>query len=102
MSRVRDFSKINMSQPKKRFTANEIEAFDRHGWHCHYCRSPGPLTADHLIPRAHGGGDNWENLIPACRTCNSSRGVKPYDEFLDIIAADLAAYHMFVECRDFI
>lgn len=45
---------------------------------CHWCGRPAtvndPLTADHLIPRAHGGTSTRENLVPAHRSCNSRRG----------------------------
>ena len=30
-------------------------------------------TVDHLIEKALGGSDEWENLVPACKKCNSSR-----------------------------
>ena len=28
------------------------------------------LTKDHVIPRAHGGPDRWENVVAACAECN--------------------------------
>lgn len=40
---------------------------------CWICRGLAS-TADHLTPRAHGGGDELENLRPACLRCNSARG----------------------------
>ena len=30
-------------------------------------------TKDHVIPVAHGGTDDLDNLVPACRHCNSKR-----------------------------
>lgn len=41
---------------------------------CAYCGTDGPLAIDHLIPRASGGGDRENNLVRACRSCNSSKG----------------------------
>ena len=41
---------------------------------CSYCGSPERLAADHLIPRKRGGPHAGENLVWACRTCNSSKG----------------------------
>lgn len=32
-----------------------------------------PMTADHIVPRAHGGGAIG-NLRPLCRECNARRG----------------------------
>lgn len=39
---------------------------------CHWCGAPAD-TADHLTPKAKGGTDHPDNLVPACRSCNSSR-----------------------------
>ncbi len=41
---------------------------------CCYCGSVIALAADHLIPRKRGGPDKGDNLVWACRTCNSSKG----------------------------
>ena len=38
---------------------------------CCYCGSTENLAADHIIPRKQGGLDIGENLIWACRACNS-------------------------------
>ena len=40
---------------------------------CYYCGSGKNLVVDHLIPRIRGGPDDSDNLIWACRTCNSSK-----------------------------
>lgn len=48
------------------------------GTTCHLCRTPGiATTADHVIPRSLGGGDELENLEPACQPCNSARQAMP-------------------------
>jgi hypothetical protein len=41
---------------------------------CYYCGSTDKLSVDHLIPLARGSADDADNLIWACRSCNSSRG----------------------------
>jgi len=42
---------------------------------CQYCGSrEGPMTIDHVIPRSHGGGDTWSNLVCACARCNNKKG----------------------------
>lgn len=43
---------------------------------CNYCGSKKHLATDHLIPRKKGGLDIGENLVWACRTCNSSKSDK--------------------------
>lgn len=48
---------------------------------CAYCgRSDLPLTVDHIIPKARGGEDNWDNLITACVSCNNRKGDRTPDE----------------------
>ncbi len=47
----------------------------RDGHKCAYCgRSDIPLTVDHIIPRAKGGEDVWDNLVCACFRCNNKKG----------------------------
>ena len=42
---------------------------------CQYCgRTEGPMTVDHVIPRSHGGGETWGNLVCACSVCNNKKG----------------------------
>ena len=41
---------------------------------CYYCGATHELCVDHLIPKMRGGPDASENLIWACRQCNSSKG----------------------------
>lgn len=37
------------------------------------CESTQSLALDHLMPRERGLGDRADNLVPACRSCNSSK-----------------------------
>ena len=41
---------------------------------CVYCGDSARLSIDHLVPRLKGGPDDSNNLMPACRRCNSSKG----------------------------
>ncbi len=41
---------------------------------CCYCGSTEKLSLDHLVPRHLEGGDGADNLVWACRKCNSSKG----------------------------
>lgn len=46
---------------------------------CGYCLtqelvSGVPLTIEHLLPRAKGGGDDEANLWLSCRLCNEAKG----------------------------
>jgi hypothetical protein len=40
---------------------------------CHWCGAPA-TEADHLIEHDRGGTDTPDNLVPACKPCNSRRG----------------------------
>lgn len=44
------------------------------GLACAYCGSYSSPTVDHMMPRVRGGEDFAENLLPSCRSCNSSKG----------------------------
>jgi 5-methylcytosine-specific restriction endonuclease McrA len=42
---------------------------------CQYCgKRTGTMTADHIIPKARGGDESWENLVCACLECNNRKG----------------------------
>lgn len=40
---------------------------------CVYCGSTVHLTVDHVVPRSKGGGHTLDNLVAACKQCNSSK-----------------------------
>lgn len=43
---------------------------------CYYCHKKfrfKELTMDHLVPLARGGRSTKDNLVPACKKCNSSK-----------------------------
>lgn len=40
---------------------------------CCYCGSRDQLSIDHLIPTKRGGENSGENIVWACRSCNSSK-----------------------------
>ncbi|QDV25865.1 HNH endonuclease [Aureliella helgolandensis] len=40
---------------------------------CCYCGATTSLSIDHLIPRIKGGEDYSDNLVWACKSCNSSK-----------------------------
>ncbi len=51
--------------------------FRRDAFQCMYCgkqAAQSELTRDHVIPRAQGGKDRWENVVAACQRCNHSKG----------------------------
>jgi len=63
-------------------TAKEWEVIlSQHNFRCAYCGCSlldlfNPATRDHLIPISKGGNNTKENIVPACRSCNSKKGFK--------------------------
>lgn len=51
---------------------------------CYYCGEDNQemIGADHMIPIKKGGEDYGENLVPCCRSCNSSKGSKDMLEWM--------------------
>lgn len=57
--------------------------FKRDNYTCRYCGRDGiPLTVDHVITWEEGGPTIIDNLVTACRSCNSDRGTIPYIEWI--------------------
>jgi 5-methylcytosine-specific restriction endonuclease McrA len=57
------------------FSRANIYARDDHT--CQYCGQTLPtndLTFDHVIPVAHGGRKDWENIVTCCIDCNRRKG----------------------------
>lgn len=49
---------------------------------CNYCGSNSNLALDHIFPKRFGGKDDAENLVYACKSCNSSKGKKDLIEWM--------------------
>lgn len=49
---------------------------------CCYCGSRDYLSVDHLIPTKRGGANTGDNLVWACRSCNSSKCARDALEWL--------------------
>lgn len=46
--------------------------FARDGHRCQYCGSTAE-NIDHVVPRSRGGTHTWDNVVAACRRCNSHK-----------------------------
>jgi 5-methylcytosine-specific restriction endonuclease McrA len=60
--------------PYKGVMLSRQNIFKRDNHQCQYCGSRTDLTLDHVIPRSRGGVTSWENLVTACKHCNSRKG----------------------------
>ncbi len=64
---------------------NRTLIFERDGYACQYCAKQltrFTATLDHLTPVSAGGGNEYENVITACRECNSRKTGKALGDFL--------------------
>jgi hypothetical protein len=50
--------------------------WERDNFTCHYCGSRRFLSVDHLFPERAGGITHPDNLVTACRSCNSRKGTQ--------------------------
>ncbi len=67
--------------PYKKIVLSRKNILRRDNHRCQYCGATDvPLTIDHIIPKARGGEDTWENLITACVRCNNKKGDRLLDE----------------------
>lgn len=63
--------------PEQHVKLNRRNLFARDRNQCQYCGrhfATSDLSIDHVMPRAQGGGDTWENLVCACIRCNARKG----------------------------
>ena len=64
------------------FTSAEWRALvDSYDGRCAYRGEAGPLQVDHRIPLSRGGTNAIDNVLPACRTCNTQKGQMTETEF---------------------
>lgn len=69
---------VNQGRTKPQFTRRNV--FLRDGFQCQYCAERLPshqLTFDHVVPRCHGGGTSWSNVVAACTHCNNKKSDMP-------------------------
>jgi len=62
---------------KKRYRESIYQAWD---CKCAYCEAPA-TSLDHVIPRFRSGSSNRNNLIPACRRCNTNKASAKMEEW---------------------
>lgn len=69
--------------PDQHVKLNRRNLFARDRNQCQYCGRHFPtseLSIDHVMPRAQGGADTWENLVCACVRCNARKGGRTPDQ----------------------
>lgn len=65
----------------KRVPPSKNNIFIRDEYSCVYCGKRNiDLTLDHVIPVSKGGKNTWDNLVTACKSCNSKKGDRTPEE----------------------
>lgn len=66
------------ARPTKRRVTRELSArvLARDQFQCRYCGGEADLAIDHVVPERFGGAAEYANLVTACRSCNSSKGIR--------------------------
>lgn len=57
---------------RRRAALSRRGVFIRDEGACQYCGVPAE-NVDHVMPRSRGGAHEWENVVAACRRCNSRK-----------------------------
>jgi 5-methylcytosine-specific restriction endonuclease McrA len=69
--------------PKRTTRLGKRNIIIRDNHTCQYCLkvfSTNALTLDHIIPKAKGGTSKWDNLVAACKKCNTKKADKTPQE----------------------
>lgn len=72
---------------RARYFRRRLAVWSLTGGRCLYCRrlvdffGYGAFRVDHVIPRASGGTDDFNNLVPACDPCNAAKGAMSLEEW---------------------
>lgn len=74
----------------ERRRAVDLAVWGKSEGRCWYCGRQVELFAtnpddrmciDHVVSQSDGGGDDLTNLVPACKSCNSSKGRRSVEDF---------------------
>lgn len=80
--RLRTFVKVPFH---RRASLSRRAVFVRDHHRCQYCGARAE-SIDHVVPRSRGGEHRWENVVAACRPCNSRKGDRHLSETAMVLA----------------
>lgn len=87
--------KISAAEKRRSLTVGDLtteewqEILEEFDHRCAYCQGQGALAMEHLTPVSRGGRHTRSNVVPACKSCNSSKGAKTLLEFASIVPVKL-------------
>lgn len=67
--RLKYYVRIAYEKPR---TISRRSIFARDGHRCQYCGNRAD-SIDHIVPKSKGGKHIWENVVAACKSCNSKK-----------------------------
>ena len=71
---------------QRRYKAARLVVLSRDQYTCYYCNSPDAMTVDHIVPvsKMEDKQDAYDpnNMVAACKRCNSSKGSRSQAAFL--------------------
>jgi 5-methylcytosine-specific restriction endonuclease McrA len=79
-------SKRNDPRLSRKYKEVRLKALARDGYVCHYCGAENKdMTIDHIIPISVAPelAIDIENMVTACKPCNSSKGSRSQCVFLE-------------------
>lgn len=74
---------VSKSKRKRDINFSKKAIYLRDNYTCAYCENKfkqALLSLDHIIPVCQGGDKSWENIVTACRDCNSKKGGRTPDQ----------------------
>lgn len=78
---IRVFKYVNV--PFQKVPLSRENIYKRDNYECVYCGNSDKrnLTLDHVVPKAKGGKDTWNNLVTACKRCNGEKADLTLEEY---------------------
>ena len=62
-----------------------LDILEKYNYRCAYCGIEFDCenlpTKDHIIPISKGGDNTKENVVPACQSCNSKKGISKMSDY---------------------
>ena len=82
MEKIRENNRIRQRKHREKMLIekNDLKT-------CAYCGEVA-TGVDHIVPRARGGADTDDNVVPCCIRCNRAKNDKPLPYFLNVIGKD--------------
>jgi 5-methylcytosine-specific restriction endonuclease McrA len=82
MNLYKQRSKAKKKQILSTLTIEQWEDIKKeYGYKCAYCGEKKDLAQDHFIPIYSNGEHTAQNIIPVCKSCNSSKNKKDFFEW---------------------